>query len=64
MNLYSRPEMVKAMKRDREDFAAGELLKSKRFQSRALAKKGYSVSLIARLLKLSHAQVTKYLIEK
>jgi len=63
MNLYSRPEMVKAMRRDREDFAAGELLKSKRFQARALAKRGYSINLIAKLLKLSHNVVTKYLIE-
>lgn len=43
---------------------AGELLQSKRFQTKALAKKGYSVSLIASLLKLSVRTVTLYLIEK
>ena len=63
MKLYSRQEMIKTMHRDREDFIAGELLQSKRFQARALAKKGYSVALIAKLLKISQNTVTKYLIE-
>ena len=66
INLYSRNEMTKTMKRDRggfEDEKAGELLQSKKFQARALAKKGYSVSLIARLLKISQMKATKYLIE-
>lgn len=65
--LYSRGEMNKVMKRDRLDYEnekASELLQSKKFQARALAKKGYSISLIARLLKISHTTCTRYLIEQ
>jgi len=67
LKLYKRSEMTKVMHRDRESFEtqkAGDLLASKKFQARSLAKKGYSVSLIARLLKISHRTVTGYLIEK
>lgn len=54
-------------KMSRQDFKekkAGEVLQSKKFQAKTLAKKGYSVSLIASLLKLSIRTVTLYLIEK
>ena len=44
--------MSKAMSRDRADYEAGELLQSKKFQARALAKKGYSVALISKMLKI------------
>lgn len=67
LKLFSRQEMTKVMKRDRagyEEKKAGELLASKKNQARILAKKGYSVGLIARLLKISHNTVTKYLIEQ
>lgn len=67
LKLYGRQEMTKVMKRSRDDFEnekAGEILQSRKFQARALAKKGYSVSLIARILKLKYNTVVKYLIEK
>jgi hypothetical protein len=65
--LYSRLEMTKTMNRNRFDYEnekAGKLLQSKEFQCKALAKKGHSVALIAKLLKISHNQTTRYLIEK
>ena len=65
--LYSRPEMTKIMHRNRGDFEnekAGKLLQSKKWQCRALAKKGHSVALIAKLLKINYNQAVRYLIEK
>lgn len=63
-NLYSRSEMQKSMHRDRGDIDAGAILHSKKFQVKELAKKGYSVSLIARLLHLNYNTTVRYLIEK
>ena len=65
--LFSKSEMAKVMHQDREDYGekkSMELLQSKKYQARNLAKKGYSVALIAKLLKLSHRAVTGYLIDK
>lgn len=67
LKLYSRKSMTKIMHRDREDYEskkAGDILQTKKFQVRALAKKGYSVGLIASLLNISSRTVTVYLIEK
>lgn len=47
----------------KQEKKAGELLQSKRFHAKALAKKGYSIAVIASLLKLSRNTVTKYLLE-
>lgn len=66
MNLYGRQAMTKMMRRNRSDYEnekAGKLLLNKKWQVKPLAKKGHSVALIARLLKISHNQVTRYLIE-
>lgn len=52
------------LRQDFKEKKAGELLQSKKFHAKALAKKGYSVSLIASLLNLSIRTVTLYLIEK
>jgi len=65
MKLYSRHEMSKVMKRDREEFEnqkAGELLNSTSFQVRTLAKKGYQVSTIARILGISINKVNRHLL--
>ena len=65
--LYSRQVMTKTMHRNRWDYEnekAGKLLQSKKWQCKALAKKGHSVALIAKLLKISHNTCTRYLIEK
>ena len=65
--LYSRSAMTKIMHRNRSDFEnekAGKLLQSKKWQCRALAKKGHSVALIAKLLKINYNQAVRYLIEK
>ena len=67
LKLYTRNEMAKVMRANREDYEekkAIEILNSLEHQVKALAKKGYSVSLIARLLKLSVRTVTMYLIEE
>ena len=64
--IYRRREMTKLMHRNRFDYEnekAGKLLQSKKWQCKALAKKGHSVALIARLLKISHNTCTRYLIE-
>ena len=51
-------------RRDFKEKKAGELLQSKKFQAKALAKKGYSIALISHLLKSSRRTITLYLIEK
>lgn len=66
-NLYSRQEMTKIMRRSRFDYEnekAGQLLQSKKWQVKTLAKRGHSVALIAKLLKISHNRCVRYLIEK
>ena len=67
MKLYGRQERTKMMHRNRIDFEnekAGKLLQSKKWQCIALAKKGHSVALIAKLLKISYNTCARYLIEK